>query len=641
MSGFAGIINRAAEPVSQDRAASMVRALAHRGALVKTHSFDTGFLASLRSEALFKTDWRSVGTFNELVIAADTRLDNRPELGASLGLPPDQLACSADDDLILRAYARWGKDCISYLLGDFAFAIWDKREKRVFCARDQIGVRPFVYHVDDHRLLFGSEVKCLFAGCDLDRVPDDAAIGAFLRQDFQDTSSTFFKSVRRLPPAHCLMIESGVFRIWKYWSLDPEREVKLASDQEYAEAFREIFSAAVVNRLRGVSKIGATLSGGLDSSSVVCIARQHLSTVGSQRLTTLSRVFDGFPEIDERRHIDKILTSGGIDSVFIDLTDLQPLERFDELVRQQDQAFFAPGLSSEFVMLGAARERGIPVILSGHGGDETVSFGHYYLKELAMAGQWRKLAANSRHVARVNGISTAGLLLPHVQFAMLQKSSLCRRLYYRHRRLRGQINGWLCEKSKRTDSVLEIINPAIAALADAQTSHRSHGGPHWNSANWGRYSHHDLVKPGQSTNALEVLDRVAASQHIEIRHPFMDQRLIEFCLALPSDQKLNKGWGRGILRNAMQGILPPEIQWRTDKCDFTPHLRQGMLHHHRALMEEVIIRDNVGLDRYVDMQKARELFREFLGSKDDFPAPRLFMLCRLVALGLWLKQAYA
>ena len=223
-------------------------------------------------------------------ITADLRLDNRDELIAALGLQ-DETRILGDGELVLRAYLHWGEDCLRHLLGDFAFAIWDPRHQKLFCARDHLGMKQLVYcHVADKVFAFASEPRAVLAVDDVPRRINEGRIADFLEDYLEgvDHSSTFFEGVFRLPPAHCLSVDADGLRQRRYWELRAGPELRLESDQAYADGLLQVLTQAVASRLRCVGPVGSMLSGGMDSGSVSAIASRLLAQQGRGPLHTFS-----------------------------------------------------------------------------------------------------------------------------------------------------------------------------------------------------------------------------------------------------------------------------------------------------------------------------------------------------------------
>src|SRR2546427_256925 len=312
VTGIAGLWRRDGRPGEPAELDGMLARVAHRGP-DGTGAWREGPVAlghgmlhttpeSLREQQPL------VGTRGDLVLVADARIDNRGELCSLLPAPSD----ATDAELILAAYERWGEHCPEHLLGDFAFAMWDGRTQRLFCARDHFGVKPLYYHHRPSRLFaFASEIKGLLALPDVPRRLNETRVADYLVPLLEDKVITFYEEIVRLPPAHRMVVSRDGVLIEQYWALDPEREIRMKSDAEYAEAFREIFTEAVRCRLRSAFPVGSMLSGGLDSSSIACVARELLAEDGGGKLHTFSAIFPDVPECDEREYIDAVVAGGG------------------------------------------------------------------------------------------------------------------------------------------------------------------------------------------------------------------------------------------------------------------------------------------------------------------------------------------
>jgi asparagine synthase (glutamine-hydrolysing) len=218
-----------------------------------------------------------------LAITADARLDDREGLAARLDVSPVELALAPDSQLILRAYQKWGHDCPAYLLGDFAFAIWDVGAKTLFCARDHMGVRPLYYHLSPARFVFATDIVGLLAVPGVSSGLDEPYVASHLLYKFYvHPERTFYDAARKLPPGHTMAIGPDTTRLARYWRPERARDVRFRAEADYVDAFREIYARAVRDRLRAVHPIGVHLSGGLDSSSVAVMAARELGRPGTR-----------------------------------------------------------------------------------------------------------------------------------------------------------------------------------------------------------------------------------------------------------------------------------------------------------------------------------------------------------------------
>jgi asparagine synthase (glutamine-hydrolysing) len=248
-------------------------------------------------------------SLNGVAIVVDSRLDGRRDLLRDLHSAGPACATRASDaELILHAYAAWDEACLQHLLGDFCFAIWNRDRKSLFCARDHLGIKPFYYARTKSWLVFSNTLDCfrMVAG-------DFAELNGLAVADFllfganQDTSSTIFARIQRLPPAHSLTWRDDQLLKKRYWSPPVDEEIHYKRSEQYEEQFRELLEIAVRDRLR-TDRATISLSGGLDSSSVAAVARR----VGTNELRALTIVYDKVMPHDERHYAGLIAESLGI-----------------------------------------------------------------------------------------------------------------------------------------------------------------------------------------------------------------------------------------------------------------------------------------------------------------------------------------
>jgi asparagine synthase (glutamine-hydrolysing) len=646
MSAIAGIYHADGRPVAKAEMERMLGALAHRG------PDDAGLWCAGGvglGHRMLRTTPESAHerlplVRDDLVITAEVRLDNRSELIHQLGIegrPPESIG---DTEILLAAYERWGEECVERLLGDFAFVIWDGRRRRLFGARDHFGVKPFYYYFREGRFCFASEIKGLLCLPDLSPRLNTQRVIDYLVVITCDVTETFYEGIYRLPPGQCIVVEPKALRRRTYWQLDPTREIRLGSDREYAEAFRSLFEEAVRCRLRSATGIGAELSGGLDSSSVTCVARSLLS-LEMLPLPTFSATYESLSVCDERRYIDTVLARGGYEPHFLRGDVLDLFGTLEEVFQYQDEAFVAPGLFVTWEICRLAAAQGTRVLLSGHDGDGTVYHGEVYLKELAKAGRWWAVAREVKGPARLRGDSPARWLWPlwlaHGPYGRLQKTNLGRaaRRIFRAARRRCTSMGGTAPRPPLPALCNAYLRPGL--LADPVLRERYE---RWRSVQPGaartaHEAHYRVLMQPLQPLALEILDRTAAAFGLEYRYPFWDRRLVEFCLAIPAAQKLHGGWTRWVLRQAMSGTLPDAICWRPDKVDFTPNIRRTLVGSGRASVEAALVGQGGTLGRYLDLPALRKAYVALL-SDPGIPAHEATQsILRAVHLARWLQGA--
>ncbi|ESX97005.1 lasso peptide isopeptide bond-forming cyclase [Mesorhizobium sp. LNJC403B00] len=631
MSGVAGILLR--QEGRQAAAADIQRMLArmqHRAPDGSSWWIDEGVV--LGHAWLNTTDEAGPGPLTmaggKLAITADCRLDNRDELLARLGIRDNSVA---DAVLVMRAYLRWGEACPEYLQGDFAFAIWDAERQKLFCVRDHFGVKPFYYHSSDRRFVFASEIGPILDVGGVDMRISEHQISGFLAGLPDDPQSTAYADIFRLPARHSLTVTGNQVVLRRYWQIEPSPRPMRA---DTAEEFRHLFSQSVRNRMRGTPAVGAMLSGGLDSSSIACVAGLQNAAQQRPRLPTFSLVFEKGSPMDERPFIEAVLGQEKVDGTLISVGNYAPFAEFERILEEQEETFLAPGLSLTRDIYRTAGAKGMKVLLDGHGGDEVVSQGHGHLHELADAGKWMELWRELRSASNTYGDGMLGL---YYQFLTLYGPAW---RIARIKRFANRVLGKLRRHptGRPATSWRGLINPDLAMRTDLVERFRRAGymSPAVSASE--TLTHRWLLSNGMVPHAFEVLDKAAANFGVEPRYPFWDKPLVEFCLALPGAEKLNQGFGRSVLRRAMEGILPPAVQWRRDKIDFTSNLVKGMLGNHRDLLDKVLVKDAARIAPYVNLPEVTAAYGRIARQPDEATLPDVQYVWRSISLSLWLRQ---
>ncbi|MCA1992895.1 MAG: lasso peptide isopeptide bond-forming cyclase [Coleofasciculus sp. S288] len=670
MSGIMGIFYLDGRPVDHESLGRMVDTLAHRGPdgvdIWSEGSVGFGHRMLWTTPESLLEKLPLVNQTGDLVITADARIDNRDELIAALGFNDRPAEKITDSQLILAAYEKWGESCPEHLLGDFAFAIWDGRQQVLFCARDHFGVKPFYYHYKPgHTFIFASEIKAILCLPDVPRRLNEVRIAEYLASTLEDKAITSYQAILRLPPAQTMTVSyGGGIQLRSYWSLDPSHELQLNSDEDYAEAFREVFTEAVRCRLRSAFPVGSHLSGGLDSSSVTCVARELLAQQGRSQLHTFSNIFDDVPECDERSFIEPILAQGGLIPHYVRPDRIGPLSEWKELLQPEEE----PSLfgANGFLVWGlnrATQEAGVRISLDGFDGDTTVGHGMGYFAELACQGEWATFAAEATGICQHFNNSPA-YILRNYGFTYLEELAKQGRWLAFAKTVKGidghfkvspkqlwlhlglkplvpqpilQVWRSLRGRKQPQNSVLSLINCSFAdrmgvqdpvkVLEPAQSSLLTAAQEQWLTFTSGRF-----------TLVLEQCDLAAATFSIESRHPFMDKRLIEFCLSLPASQKLHQGWTRMVMRRAMNGILPEPVRWRGGKANMTANFLHGLLNFNRELLDEIVLSNPESIAAYVDLNVLQMSYDRIV-SGGNLQNADIGIVWSAVALALWLNHS--
>lgn len=520
-----------------------------------------------------------------LVAAADARLDNRPELIAGL----DGVDASATDlDLIVAAYRRWGLRTAEHLIGDFAFAIWDPARGSVIGARDHFGARPLYWaRSADGAVCIGSEPRALFGHPAVDQHLDPSYVRSMLGIDARsvDAAASAFEGVRRVPPATMFVATRAGLDLHSYWSLENVEELTL--DRGAAvEGFREVLSEAVECRLRTEGKVASHLSGGLDSSTVTAVAAAH----GSSGLLAVTNAFPDLPQSDETHYARLVTDHLGIDHDVFRADGRGPLDVLDDVVSVLNEPYIGSNHHLVWGLSAAAAAGGATVVLDGFDGDSVISHGYGYLRELGAARSWATLAVEASALADRRGTDVAQAVRSAASPAI---EGLIRR---------GRL--WSAGRG-----VVELArsSPLSAARLGGGAARRawagrarggSAGGAAFGDA---RAEHIAGLAPAGLARTLEWLDLYANHHGVEARHPFIDKRVVEFCVGLPAAYKLTDGYDRWVARQAMEGLLPRAVQWRTDKTDMNANFVRGLFELDRDRVMAVLTEDLNVLGDLIDV----------------------------------------
>lgn len=531
-------------------------------------------------------------------ITADVRLDNRDALIAMLHC--DQVGRTiGDGELVLLAYLRWGSTCLDHLLGDFAFAICDAPRQRLFCARDQVGMRPFIYHHAPGKLLaFASQTEAVLAYPAVPGRINDARIADYLEDmEAYDLSSTFYCDLHRLPPAHALIAEGGGLRTWRYWEPAPPATLRLADDRAYADAFLEVFTDAVRDRLRAPpGKLGSMLSGGMDSGSVTAVAARLLHQTGAPPLPTFSATSND-PGCVETRTIRAAQTMPHLALTNIAIEDFPAYA--DDLLRlsQQSGEPFDGHMAMLRAVYLAGQRAGITIMLDGATGDTSLMADDmvaWRLRQGDIAGAWREAAGARRFWG--TDVSSLKTFADGARTVVVPEWL---------RTLRRRVGA--AARQRRHDQT-SMVAPAFAQsvnLAERRAANARHVGLTLDGRCIDRRA---LVTHPYVAVGRERYDRVAAPLGIEPRDPFLDRRVLAFCLSLPPDQIERDGWPKIVLRRAMAGLLPDSVRWRVGK-------------------------------EHVGWQFGAQLFTHFLAKSNTSPAEEMHRWVRADCLRLAESQA--
>ena len=428
---------------------------------------------------------------------------------------------------MLLAYQTWATECVHHLIGDFAFAIWDGPRKQLFCARDHFGIKPFYYANVQGSFVFSNTLNCLRLHPNVSSALNDLAISDYLLFGYnQDPRTTSFEQIQRLPPGHFLVCSGGKLKIARYWHLRQSSELHYRKREEYLENFRSLVRTAVRDRLPD-GPVAVFLSGGLDSSTIAATAQQALGNERRARLQAYSAVYDRLIPDAERNYAGRVATFCGMPLTFLVADDYQLFQDWQDGDRGSpepcDQSLGA--LDRDLYAKISAHAR---VVLTGEGGDPCLVPSPEAIGKLLKSGKLWEVAAG------------------YIRCAWWQRSVP-----------KTGLRTWMrARRSRRSAPTLpEWINPELALKLDlAQRQGELEAEVMW--AEHRRPKAYKSLTEIWWTNYFEVYDPGNTQQPVEMRHPFFDIRLVNFLLSLPT---LPWCVGKQIIREAMAGVLPPEI----------------------------------------------------------------------------------
>ena len=563
----------------------------------------------------------------QATVVFDGRLDNRRELAAACGLripgPDDEMPDAA---MVLAAYERFDDQFASHLNGDFALALFDVRSERVMLARDVMSARPLYHSSIPGSLLFGTRITSLLADPRVPAAPDEDGLAELVLDYWSDEERTCFKGISAVPAGHLIVVTRERIERKRHWAFDTTRQITYGSFGEYCDAFRPLFATAVERRLRNSGPVAIGVSGGVDSSSIFCQAAALVR--GRQQrpgICGVSLVFPAGSAAAEGEFVDAVEHASGVPVVRVPASSYRFLDQADEFVRHLE----APGVMphTQHMLLDAARRAGCNVLLGGFFGDQMMA-DRGYLVDLARRGRWRKVRHDLRELRSWTPDADPGCFERDLGARLVR--GLSPRLYRLGRRVvgpwreRSRYPRWFTDSFRRS------------AAARARTRYLERG--RFSSAHAEQYFRH--VTAGHYTHSVRC-QRAAGEMHgVDVSFPFRDRDLVSFLMAIPGEIVNWQGRPKGLLREALQGIVPDAILGRRSKADFTALENRALANEHAdftRLLEADALAARAG---FVDSRVLRESLPAMAPGGDEDSAGPGWSLTDVVGLELWLKHFF-
>jgi asparagine synthase (glutamine-hydrolysing) len=566
MCGISGIIEKKSESVSHDDIRAITDLAAHRGPDGEGYYHARHIAFGHRRLAIL--DLSAAGRqpmffLDRYVITYNGEVYNYLEIRDELVREGYRFHTGTDTEVILAAYDRWGQRCVERFNGMWAFAIHDRMRQLVFCSRDRFGVKPLYFADQADRFTFASEIKQVLRGTRQGAVVNIDTVRDFLVEGLHGhTNQTFFAGIRSLDAGHNLIFDLNTkqFSETRWYTLVPKRPESGPAAPSTAVQLLGLMQASVRRRLRSDVKVGTCLSGGIDSSSVAALASQMYQKTAAERFQAIHAKASE-TAIDESAFARQTAEACNIELSVVEPSAEEFVNAIDEVAYIQEEPFASPSIFMQYFVFKKGAEIGCKVMMDGQGGDETLlGYERYFASHLERKeglSLMRELFAIKRNNAIRLRALVAGML--YFRYANIRIGLLRHRFKFLRNRYLAHFPN--IEK-------LAAVSRSVEALQRMEIEHF------------------------QLPHLLRYADRNSMRHSVEVRLPFLDYQLVEWCVGLDPAEKIHQGWTKHILRKAMDGIVPARVLWRRDKLGFTAPSKSWMAQL-REPMEQAIRRSPI------------------------------------------------
>jgi asparagine synthase (glutamine-hydrolysing) len=526
---------------------------------------------------------------------------------------------ASDTEVLVRAYQHWGEQCVNRFNGMWAFVIYDEIEKNLFCSRDRFGIKPFNYTTISSQFVFSSEIKGIISYFPQLKLPNYNVIANYCRNSVGgQIRETWFESIYRLEPAHNLVVNAAGIKSYRYWDYPRKVNMKIPFKEAVVE-YRQLLADAVNKRMRSDVPVGFTLSSGIDSTSLVCLLRNHFNDnkntyTAAFTGTTFQRLekqnFKDDIEIDEPSLVRRLTTELELKPTILEINYDDYVNVLKEIIHYMESGHGSPAVFPLFHILKEARKN-VTVILEGQGADELLGgyinnvFPIYFL-ELIRQCRFRKAFTELKSFAKCYSLKAAFMLL-----IRQSKLAFLKKLYY-------YFSGIECLYSGEIKKYKEIRDyPLDPCGFDSLLN-----------------EHLYKAHTGGLVNLLHYGDAVSMAHSLESRLPFMDYRLVEFVFTLPSEFKVHLGMGKYLHRQAMEGIVPGYIINNPLKLGFESPLSHVFEKEDEKSAKAVLLSDKCLARGLFSKEALLKAFREHKQGKRNHSR----FLYRMLSVELWFRE---
>lgn len=498
---------------------------------------------------------------------------------------------TTDTEVVLKAYVEWGDDSFRRFNGMWSLAVYDPRGDVLHLSRDRFGKKPLYYYDSGQHVVFSSEIKSLFVRKDTPKEVNENKVVDYAGRHYRyvdDDNESFFRDIRQVPKGHILSITgTGSRRLEKYWEVANRPELAAAKEEDLVVMFQELLEDAVRIRLRSDVPVGCMLSGGMDSTSITCMASRHSTDIHTFSGVTGSGCYD------ESAYIDSVVDKAGTTHKYI---YPDPGEMFDvlrEMMTFHDEPVCTVTWYCTYVIIREIAKENIPVILTGHGGDELLGgywdHYHYNFEDIRAAGASDKQEMDAWLANHGRNPQEYARERAYIETLMKDRRVALNKFSRYVDHLSGRITEGISKKIESPDMngelakrlYLEMFRETIPA-------------------------------------SLRSEDRNMMAFSIENRVPFLDYRLADLCFNIKNEYKIRNGLGKWLLRESMKGVLPEKVRTRKDKAGFIAPFDNWIRNENREQMEEMINARSYVNEEIYDHKKLKELYARHLAGEDHY-----------------------
>lgn len=551
----------------------------------------------------------------ELCIIYNGEVYNYLELKDELSGKGYKFKTTSDTEIILKSYEEWGTECFRKFNGMWAIAIFDKERRKVILSRDRFGKKPLYYYKNANEFVFASEIKALLRYPGIKKSPNYGKIFRYLSTNYRYVdidNESYFENIFQVPKSSFLEINENLdSNITQYWKLNIDESRNDKDEREVVRQFKDLLIDSVRLRLRSDVPVGCMLSGGLDSTSIACIAYKILK----QPIITFSGITGDKKKVyDESDYINKVIKDIDADFHYIRPDPANIFTTVNEMLGFHDEPVCTVTWYSLYLIAKKVRNENTPVLLNGHGGDELTAgywdyfhYNFYDLKNKKLNGDLRHEIEDWKH--------------NHGR----DPSEISKYEDYITRLRRGRIPA----KSRFAD-YSDIFHDEIIEKYAKDIKLEQPGASMLNKRLYSDLMY-ETIPP-----ALRAEDRNTMAYSIESRSPWLDYRLAEYCFSLPAKYKIRNGLGKWIVRESMKGILPEEVRMRKDKSGFIAPADEWFRTTNKNQLNDLIHSDSLGKRNLFRIDKIKMIFNEHLERRINHQ----MFFWQLINLELWFRRFF-